>query len=78
MKKQSKFVNTASKVTSKIAPALQVLIAIGALVVLLGLAVKGAAQYLDNVSEEQKIVAAIVVVVLLAYSVATGLRKIIK
>lgn len=78
MKKQeNKVVKTASKVTSKIAPALQVLIAIGALVVLLGLAVKGAAQFLDNVSDEQKIVAAIVVVVLLAYSIATGLRKII-
>lgn len=80
MKKQesSKFVKVTAKVTSKITPVLQVIIAIGALIVLLGLAVKGAGQYLDNVSEEQKVVAAVVVVVLLTYSVATGLKKIIK
>lgn len=76
-KETSKFVKTASKVTSKIAPALQVLIAIGALTVLLGLAVKGAQSYLINIDEMQRLIAAVVVVCLLGYSIATGIKKII-
>ena len=77
-KEQSKTVNVTSKVISKLTPALQVIIALAALVIILGLAVKGASGYLGDITHDQKLIASIVVVILLAYCIATGFRKILK
>lgn len=76
--KEPKVVNVTSKVISKVTPALQVIIALLALMVILGLAVKGASGYLGDITADQKLIASVVIVVLLAYATATGLRRLLK
>jgi len=77
-KEQSKTVNVTSKVISKLTPALQVIIALLALMVILGLAVKGASGYLGDITADQKLIASVVIVVLLAYAIATGFKRLVK
>lgn len=77
MKKQA--INKISKVTNKyITPVIQVVIALIATAVLLGLAYKGAKGYLIDIQPDQQTIGAIIVVVLLAYAIATGFKRIFK
>lgn len=78
MSKENKQVKLVSKIISKVTPVLQVIIALLALMILLGLAVKGAGSYLSNIDDKEKLMAAVVIVVLLAYSIGTGLKRIVK
>lgn len=76
---KNKTTKLASKVTNKyIMPVLQVVIAIISVAVLLGLAYKGAKGYLIDIQPEQQTVGAIMIVVLLAYAIATGFKRITK
>lgn len=73
-----KALKTLSKLTKGyLLPFIQVCVAIAAAVVLLGLASKGAAQYLQGMSDSQREIAAVAVVVLLTYAIVTGIRRIV-
>ena len=63
-------------VTSYVFPFIQVVLALLALTIILGLAYKGARVYLSDINETQRTIAAIVAVVLLSYCVSTGLKRI--
>ncbi len=77
-KEKSKAVKVTSSAINKLTPALQVIIALAALVIILGLAVKGASGYLGDITHDQKLLASVVIVVLLAYAIATGLKRLLK
>lgn len=75
---QSRIVKVTSKVITKLTPILQVIIALAALAIILGLAVKGAGLYLGDITPDQKLLASVVIVVLLAYAIATGFKRLLK
>jgi len=68
--KKAKFTNLAKKT-------LQGIVTVAAATVLLGLAAKGAAEYI-KMNEDQATIVAVVLVALLAYAVVNGIKKLSK